>query len=295
MNAAQILDSTTPTQQAQPQAEASQFETEVDQSIQTEAKQEDPRLSLLAKMERKLKLQEQEYKQKLKELEEKQSKYKQYEEEESLWQNPLELLKRKGWDMEKLNKHVIENSSEEDLDPVARKFKEFEETLKKKDTEYEEKMKKLIAEKEEELKAKDFERQIAEFKSDVKSFLAKNFDTYELINAEENGPEIVFDVIREDIARQQQAGKENIVPMDLKEAADKVESYLDSHVQKYLNLNKYRNKKSDEENAVESFLRKSQAPQTLTDSFTPKSKSVEELSEEERMLAAVNLLKSGKY
>lgn len=294
MNASQILDATSAPQGTFETTQAD-LPTEPTTEQVAETKPEDPRLSLLAKMERKLKLQEQEYKQKMKELEEKQNKYKQYEEEETLWSNPLELLKKKGWDMEKLNRHVIESSSEEDLDPVSRKFKEFEETLKKKDTEYEEKMKKMIAEKEEELKAKDFERQIAEFKSDIKSFLAKNSETYELINAEENGLDIVFDVIREDIARQQQAGKETVVPMDMKDAADKVETYLDSHVQKYLNLNKYKNKKSDEENSVESFFKKSQTPQTLTDSFTPKSKSVEELSEQERMLAAVNLLKSGKF
>ena len=83
--------------------------------------------------------------------------------------------------------------------------------------------------------------------------------------------------------------------MKIEEAADRVETYLDSQVQKYLNLNKYKNKKSDEESSVENFFKKSQSPQTLTDSFTPKSKSVEELSEQERMLAAVNLLKSGKF
>jgi hypothetical protein len=271
--------------------------------LQAKEEKEDPRLSLIAKYERKVKLMEQELKRKEQELEEKFSKVKHWEEFESE-QDPLKLLNKKGWDLEKVNKYAMENLGEEDLDPVAKRFKEVEDMIKKRDEEWETKLKKTIEEKEKEIQQKEYDSEIKQFKGEIKSFLAENKDQFELVSTyEADGPEgkidgisLVYDVIYADLQRQVKDGRkhEELQPLDVKLAAEKVEQYLDSQVQKYLNLNKYKSRKAPEEAALESFLGTvKQTPKTIDSSFVPKSRPVEELSDREREQRAIELLKRG--
>jgi hypothetical protein len=260
-------------------------------------KSEDPRLSLLAKMERKLKLQEQAFKQKELELEQKYSKYKDYEGIDSdIEKDPFKYLSKKGWDMEKLNRHYLETAEEEDLDPVAKKFKDFDSKLEQTKAELRKEYEEKLAAKEQEIRNKDYENQINQFKSEMKTFIASNKDQYELINAEENGLDIVYDVIYQDLQNQVKAGKQgnDLAPMDIKVAADRVEQYLDTQVQKYLNLNKYKVKKSQDPTSLDDVVLKlNNNPKTIDSSFTPKSISVDQLSDEERIKAATDLVKRG--
>jgi hypothetical protein len=255
----------------------------------------DPRLSLIAKMERKIKMQEQELKRREQEMEERLAKLKGWEELENE-QDPLKLMGKKGWDLEKINKYAMENLGEEDLDPVAKRFKEFEEKLSLKDKEWEEKLNAKIAEKEKEIQQREYDAQIAQFKGEIKSLLAAGKDEFELVNAEENGVEIVYDVIYADLQNQIKQGRkhEELVPMDAKLAATRVEQYLDSQVQRYLNLNKYKSRTAPkDEDELANILGKSQAPRTLDSSFVPKSRPVDQLSDKEREEAAIELLKRG--
>ena len=270
--------------QAEPKAE----------EVKEEVKQEDPRLALIAKMERKIKLQEQALKQKEQEFEAKFGKYKEYEEsDKDFATNPFKFLNAKGLDMEKLNKLYLETAADDDLDPVSRKFKDFDSKLEQTKAELRKEYEEKLKAKEEEIKKKEFDNQISQFKSEIKSFIATNKDEFELINAEDNGADTLYDIIYHDLQNQLAAGKEgaDLVPMDIKVAATKLETYLDSHVQKYLNLKKYKPKQQVEENQLEGLFKQSNTPKTISDSFTPKSVSVDQLTDEERIKAATDLVK----
>jgi hypothetical protein len=236
--AQQVLSQQSPVEGVQEESINLDAIESTEQPSQVEKKPDDPRLSLIAKLERKIKLQEEQLKKEKQELDSKYSKYKDMDDINSeLEANPLAALQKRGWDLEKLNNWAIQNLGDDDLDPDAREFKnvrsELEKTKEELRKEYEDKLKA----KEEEIRNKDYEMQIKQFKSEMKNFIATNKDKYELINAEENGLDIVYDVIYEDLQRQVKEGKQGdaLSPMEISLAADKVEAYLDTQVQKYLN------------------------------------------------------------
>lgn len=295
--ASQILNETPSNQPAPVNANLESSET-TEQS-QKPGNELDERFGVLAKMERKLKEREMQFKQREQEWETKGSKLSEYEEFMKLFEeNPLEALKKKkGWGVQEFNEFAVKHSEDDDLDPVAKITKSYE-------TKMAELEKKLIAEmeakikaKEEEIQGKDYERQIVEFKGGIKSFLAENKEAYEFIHAEENGMDYVYDLIVQDIQRQRDAEvpEKDLKVMDIKEAAERVESFLDKQYSKYLSLNKVKSKFVPDESAgLTQFLKKQSEPQTLNSSFSPKSKSVSELSEEERKQNAVNFLRAQK-
>lgn len=257
----------------------------------------DHRFGVLAKMERKLKEQESQNKTRSKEWEEKEKKLSEYEELMKLMdENPIEAIKkRKGWGLQELNEFAVKNTSDEDLDPVAQITKNYETKMAELEEKLTKQMEEKLRAKEEELMGKDHERQVVEFKSNIKTFLAENKDTYEFIHAEEGGDEAVFELIYEDILRQQKAEvpQDQIKIMDIKDAAERIESFLDKQYSKFLGLNKVKSKfQTGDENKFAKFATQSEAPKTLDSSFSPKSKSVEQLSEQERRQAAIDLLRS---
>lgn len=256
----------------------------------------DSRFGVLTKMERKIKELEAKNKTEAKSWEERQGKYSEMEEFMKLFEeNPLEALKKKkGWGVQEFNEFAVQHSSDEDLDPVAKITKSFQDKIAELEKTWEEKLNSKIKEKEEEIQGKDYERQILEFKSGIKTFLAENKDAYEFIHAEEGGSEAVYDLIYQDIIRQQESGVQDneLRIMDIKEAAEKVESFLDTQYSKYLSLNKVKSKfNTSSEANIGAFVAKSQ-PQTLNSSFTPKSKPVDQLSAEERKQAAIDFIRS---
>lgn len=257
------------------------------------------RFNLLAKMERKLKEREQGFKSRDKEWEDKSKKFQEMEELLTLMDtNPLEAIKkRKGWGLQELNEFAVQNSTDDDLDPVAKIHKTHAEKMKELEERLTKQMEEKILAKEKEIQGREHEGQVKQFKSDIKGFLVENKDEYEFINAEENGFESVFDLIYEDIQRQREDGVEDdqLKVMDIKEAAEKVENYLDKQYSRFLSLKKVRSRLGDEDsnerNDLGQFIAQSK-PSTIDSSFSPKSKSTNELSPEERRQAAIDLLRS---
>lgn len=300
--ASQILN--TPSESPAPvnATESSEQSTELNPETTSAPDDFNQRLSVLAKMERKIKEKEGTFKQRETEWGEKEKKLSEYEELIKLLdENPLEALKkRKGWGVQEFNEFAVKNASDEDLDPVAQMKKEFMQQLEEKEKSWEEKLNQKIKEKEDEIAAKDYERQIVEFKSGIKTFLAENKDEYEFINAEEGGMDAVYDLIVEDIQRQKKAAEEQglenpeLKVMDIKEAAEKVEQFLDNTYSKYLSLKKVRSRINPEMEFTErlgGIISKSE-PSTLNSNFSPKSKSIDQSSKAEREQAAIELLKS---
>lgn len=294
--ASQIL-STPSESQAPVSAEQESSETE-NQETNPQPNEFDEKFGILAKMERKLKEREGMFKQKETEWSEKDRKLAEYEEMIKLLdENPLEALKkRKGWGIQEFNEFAVKNASDEDLDPVAQMKKEFMQQLEEKDKSWEQKFNERIEQEKKAIQEKEYEVQVREFKSGIKSFLVENKDEYEFINAEENGMDHVYDLIVEDIQRQKEAGtpENELKVMEVKEAAQKVEEFLDKTYSKYLSLKKVRSKINPEMEFTErlgGIISKSE-PSTLNSNFSPKSKSIDQSSKAEREQAAIDLLKS---
>lgn len=257
----------------------------------------DSRFNLLAKMERKLKEQESQYKSRDREWEEKGKKLTEYEELMRLMdENPLEAIKkRKGWGLQELNEFAVKHSSDDDLDPVAQIHKTHAQKMEELEKKLMGEMEAKLKAKEEEIRAREYEGEIKQFKSGIKTFLVDNKDQYEFINAEETGADSVYELIYEDILRQQEGGvaENELKIMDVKEAAEKVEAFLDKQYSKFLSLNKVKSRLngSDERNDIGQFIAQSR-PRTIDSSFSPKSKTVDQLSPQERRQAAIDMLRS---
>lgn len=292
--ASQILNETPSTDQAQvtPQ-ESSENQT----PAQSGGNDFDQRFNVLAKMERKLKEQEGQFKSRSKEWEEKERRLTELEEFERLMdENPLEALKRKkGWGIQEFNEFAVKHSDDEDLDPVAKITRDYEDKMAKLREELTQTMDERIKSKEEEIHKGNQERQIIEFKAGIKGFLSENKDEYEFIMTEDGGHEAVFDLIYQDIQKQQQDGTPDneLRIMDIKEAADKIEAFLDKSYSKYLSLNKVKSRFGANDNPFAQITKSAEEQfNTLNSSFSTKSKTASELSKEERERAAIELVKS---
>ena len=256
----------------------------------------DSRFGVLTKMERKIKEAEARNREMEKGWGEKEKKLAEMEEFMQLFEaNPLEALKKKkGWGLQELNEFAVQHSDDDDLDPVAKIHKTHAEKMAELEKKLMSEMEAKIKAKEDEISAKDRDRQVVEFKGNLKSFLAENKDAYEFIHAEENGQEEVFNLIYEDVQRQikqmEETGEQKeIQVMEFKDAADKVEAFLDKTYSKYLSLNKVKSKFQTGNEQLVSFItnKSKQEPTTLNSSFSPKSKPVDQLSAEERRQQAV--------
>lgn len=269
----------------------------------------DSKFAALAKMERNFRQKEQGWLEKEKGWGEKDRKLAEYEEIMKLMdENPLEAVKkRKGWGLQQLNEFAVQNSSDEDLDPVAQITKGFQTKMEEMKKALTEDFQKQIKEKEDGYAKRDQDHQINSFKSSIKSFLGENKDAYELANAlspEDDGTtgqELVFDVIYTDIQNRKAAydkaieegdevGEFDSTPLDFKAAADKVEAYLDAKINKFVNLNKVKSKFTP--NDQFDISKVIQSPKTMTNSFTPQSQTLDESNPEVRKKRAEDLVKS---
>lgn len=298
--ASQILSEQTP---SEPQAQVTPSSESSESATQNHTPSSDPsfddRLSILAKMERKLKEKESQWKTKETEWGEKDKKLSEYEEFMKLFEeNPLEALKKKkGWGIQEFNEFAVKSAPDEDLDPVAKITKDFQRQLDELRSKLTEEFEGKIKAKEEELTAKDYERQQLEFKSNLKSFIAENKNDYEFINAEENGHDYVYDLIVQDVMKQKEreVPEDQVKIMSFKDAADKVEAFLDKQYSRYLSLNKVKSKfVSDDTDKLSALIKRQSEPETLTSSFSPKSKPTSQLSAEERKQAAIDFIRAQK-
>lgn len=276
-------------------ASAQPVPTSTETQNQIPTTQEKPvgdQLSFIARMEKKIRLEREEVEKQRKEIEERSKKYGGYDELDSLMEkNPLEALKRKGWDYQKLSEHFMSNITDEELDPVQRELKDlrgFKETVP-------EMIQKAIAEaigsKEKEYQTQSHEQEIKNLRKTIAATVEANKDKYELINLEgESGLDLVFETIQKNALQQQEDGieEDSIKLMSFTEAADKVEEYLDTQVQRYLGLNKYKQKSNPPQDSYNKLFQ----AKTISDDFSPRTAEVSE-SEEDRVRKAIELIKQG--
>jgi hypothetical protein len=308
MNAQNILAASQP-QSAPTQSKDGNAYTGIDQSTQTQQGGDfDAKFKTLAAMERKMREKEMGFSQKEKEWEEKSKKMQEMEELMALLdENPIEAIKKKkGWGLQELNEFAVKNSTDEDLDPVAQITKNYEKRMEEMKKQLMEEFDTKIKTKEDEYAKKDQDYQINQFKGNIKSFLSENKNEYELTSSlsmeedETTGDELIYNVIYEDVMRRKAAGEEDLSPLSFKDAADKVEAYLDSRMQKYLKLNKVRSKFSGDKDNLDLSTLIAQSnqnlnpsqPRTLNNQFAPKSQSLDQLSPEERKKQAEDLVRS---
>lgn len=200
---------------------------------------QDSKMALFAKMEKINRAKEAEWKSKEKEfgdLREKLGKYAPLEDKfNKLKDNPWELLKESGWDLEKLAKHAIDNTDEDELDPVTKRLKGSENTIAELKAQIEKLENGMKSKNEEE---KNYTQEL--FNREISSFINGNKEKYEYLSIEETGSDMIKELITSDLVRQQEEGisQEEMKVMDLDEAAALIETKLDEYYSKRLTLNK---------------------------------------------------------
>jgi hypothetical protein len=249
-------------------------------------------LSFIARMEKKIRQREEALEKQRKEMDEKYNKYSKWEEyEKKLEVDPLEVLKEKGWDYEKLTNHAMSKISDEDLDPVQRELKDLRGFKESVPQLIQQAIQEAVDKENKKYEVQSYEQEIKNIKQTISATVSSNKDKYELIN--EHGDEaldLVFETIKKHVEQQQANGvAENEIKMlSYTEAADKVEEYLDNELQRYLRLNKVKNKFGHNHGDPN----KSPFNKTISDDFAPRTAPVSE-SEEDRVKKAIELVRSG--
>lgn len=251
-------------------------------------------LSFIARMEKKLRLEREELEKAKRELDERGSKYSHYDELDSLLEkDPLEALKKKGWDYQKLSEHAMSKITDEELDPVQRELKDlrgFKESVP-------EMIQKAIAEAiEGETKkheAYSIEQETKSIRNSIAEIIKADSNKYGVLGLEgEKGVDLVFETLRKHVQDQkdQDIPEEEIKMMSFAEAAEKVEAHLDSQLQRYLALEKYKTKLNPDQGDINKSA--SNLLKTISDDFAPRTAVVSE-SEEDRVNKAIELIKRG--
>lgn len=215
------------------------------------------RLEFLSKKEREIMARERQYKQQA-------EKYKQYEEafneRESLKQiapnDPLALLEKYGWDMDKLTNHVMQRN-----DGLSYQEKQsLMDRIEKAEKRFEEMENKAKVEKRE----STYNRYIGELEQTAKS----DPDRWEMV-ADQGAYEMAFQAA-------DQFYRDKGVFVSNEEVLDIVESYLDQQLSKGLKYKKVLNRigKNQESGDTQGFQQTNQQqsyrePKTLTNNFAP--------------------------
>lgn len=246
------------------------------------------REKLLVDKERKLKEMESKYK-------DKDSNFQSWEEKKAKFkQNPDSIFDEVGMSFDELINYKLglatkEEQASNDPDAMYKKLKA--ELL----TEVEQKEKAKLEQEQktrQEQEEKENVQIIENFKSELVDAIKKNTDKYELINYQGNY-DLVFDVIQ-----QYYDEHEEVLPID--QAADHVESYLESLVEGATKLKKFQTKFAPKaestqtpESAPKTNPAQDNAPKTLSNSLNSQNSSFnrEPISIEESKRRAAQLLR----
>jgi len=212
---------------------------EVEQSLEEarEPERDDfsRKFAALSRKEKELRAREAEYDKRIADLEEKfrpQEPEKQPELpiEYRLKQNPLKALEEMGLSYDKLTELALNDGKLTPDMQMKLMREELESDYKSKYKELEDRM----LEKEKSDEQRRYDEIEMGFKNEIESFVRSNNDKFELIEANEAN-DVVYEVIEE---HYNETGK----ILDIQEAAEAVESYLEEEAEKLLRLGKVRSK-----------------------------------------------------
>lgn len=268
-------------------AQAAHLPDQPAQQAQEQAPQEDGfarRMEILAKREREFMSREQQWKAQLREKQELERKY---QELEGKWKtidiDPMRILNEKGWDVNKLAEHIsagnepIQGSEKHQL---YSKLKELEGYTKSLEQKLEEREQRQQEEKRGSVKQRLF--------SDLRNIAESAPDKFELVK-ETNAYEHVYEVLD---SYYSQHGK----PLQLEQAMEMVENYLDAEYSKVLKYKKVKNRFNPQEEFFqqpEQPVPRGYQPSTLSSSFTQNTppQSNRALSREESIARASQLIR----
>jgi hypothetical protein len=218
-----------------------------------------------------------------------QEKLKRIEEFESLKSSPLKALEALGLNYDEISRTVLQDGQLPPDVQVKRVEEKFESYKAEQEKAKEE------AKLQEQKRAEEQEQQvITSFKSDITTYLKDNSARYELIKFEEQ-EDLVFNVIDEHYKRtlDPESGVGKV--MSIKEAADKVELWLEQKYERSRSVNKIKGlwgmlpKAIQEQAQKPTSAMQTQKPRTLTNniSATPAPIKRVPVSDEERIQRAI--------
>jgi hypothetical protein len=202
--------------------------------------------------------------------------------------NPVKVLESLGMSLQDVADFVLNDGKETDSQRIARLEKELQDDRSK---------------KEEEQKRQDMEyneRALAQHRKNIREFVEQGGDAYELIQAH-GAHEAVLETINEHWLSQQDENGESLTGeplavMPIKEAAEKVEAYLEEQAKKLLSAKKFAPKVNPavQDNTPPNDA-KTPASQTLTNravTAMPPPEDTSNLSDDESKARAAALLQS---
>ena len=260
---------------------------EVEQSLEAAQEPEknddfSRKFAALSRREKEIRAKEAEYEQRIAELEQRFVAQEPQKEPEipfdvRLRQNPLKALESVGLSYDKLTELALNDGK---LTPEMQ-MKLMREEL---ETDYKSKFEDLenrLVEKEKGLEEQRYEDIKLGFQNEIESFVNSNGEEYELIKANDAN-DVVYEVIEE---HYNETGK----ILDIKEAAEAVESYLEEEATKLLQLSKVRSKFNPGNNEQEP-QRQSQVTLSNAHSAQANERVARKLSDEESKSAMAKML-----
>ena len=260
---------------------------EVEQSLEAAQEPEknddfSRKFAALSRREKEIRAKEAEYEQRIAELEQRFVAQEPQKEPEipfdvRLRQNPLKSLESVGLSYDKLTELALNDGK---LTPEMQ-MKLMREEL---ETDYKSKFEDLenrLVEKEKGLEEQRYEDIKLGFQNEIESFVNSNGEEYELIKANDAN-DVVYEVIEE---HYNETGK----ILDIKEAAEAVESYLEEEATKLLQLSKVRSKFNPGDNEQEP-QRQSQVTLSNAHSAQANERVARKLSDEESKSAMAKML-----
>ena len=260
---------------------------EVEQSLEAAQEPEknddfSRKFAALSRREKEIRAKEAEYEQRIAELEQRFVAQEPQKEPEipfdvRLRQNPLKALESVGLSYDKLTELALNDGK---LTPEMQ-MKLMREEL---ETDYKSKFEDLenrLVEKEKGLEEQRYEDIKLGFQNEIESFVNSNGEEYELIKANDAN-DVDYEVIEE---HYNETGK----ILDIKEAAEAVESYLEEEATKLLQLSKVRSKFNPGDNEQEP-QRQSQVTLSNAHSAQANERVARKLSDEESKSAMAKML-----
>tara|TARA_R110001599_G_scaffold645_4_gene2999 strand:- start:1285 stop:2151 length:867 start_codon:yes stop_codon:yes gene_type:complete len=240
------------------------------------------KFAALSRKEKEVRSREAEYEQRIAELEQRFAAKEPQKEIEipfdvQLRQNPLKALESVGLSYDKLTELALNDGK---LTPDMQ-MKLMREEL---ETDYKSKFEDLesrLVEKEKGLEEQRYEDIKLGFQNEIESFVNSNGEDFELVQAND-AKDVVYDVIEE---HYNETGK----ILDIKEAAQAVENYLEEEAEKLLQLSKIRSKFNTGNNEQEP-QRQSQVTLSNAHSAQANERVARKLSEEESKSAMAKML-----